>query len=64
MKSIKYYIWFIKTSQSFMQGTKHPVIIFVQSVIKGFGYVKSMNEWDKQPDKLTAYANLDRTIEF
>jgi len=63
MKSIKYYVWFIKQSQSFMKG-HNPIIVFVKSLYKGFGYVKSMNKWDKQPDKLMAYVNLDRTIEF
>lgn len=37
------YKWFIKESQSFMEG-HNKVIVFVKSIFKGFGFVKYMGE--------------------
>ena len=45
MKSIKNYIWFIKESQSYMKGHNR-IIIFFQSLYKGFGFVKLMKGSD------------------
>jgi len=64
VNSIKEYIWFLKESQKFMKGTKHPIIIFFQSLVKGFGYVKSMNDWNRQEDKQMAYLKEDRVLVF
>jgi len=63
MKSIKHYIWFIKQSQSFMRHENSIKILFI-SLVKGFKYVKSMNQWEKNKDKMQAYIKMDRTIYF
>ena len=57
MKSIKYYLWFVKESQSFMKGY-NPTLVFIRSLYKGVGFVKSMKAWDKTTDKLASYASF------
>lgn len=37
------YLWFIKESQSFMRG-HNPVVVLFQSLYKGFGFVRNINE--------------------
>lgn len=39
--NIKWYIWFIKQSQSYMKGY-NPIAVFIKSLYKGFGFVKTM----------------------
>lgn len=41
MKRIKWYLWFIKESQDYMRGY-NPIVIFFQSLYKGFGFTKDM----------------------
>jgi len=43
MENIKLYFWFIKESQKFMKGY-NPIIVFIQSIYKGFRFVKISNE--------------------
>lgn len=65
MKTINNYLWFIKESQSFMRG-HNPVKIFIQSLWKGIGFCRNMNEWDKAEKQYgaeTAYCMLNRVME-
>lgn len=43
---IRYYIWFIKESQSFMQGY-NPAKVFFQSLYKGISFASELCAWDK-----------------
>lgn len=66
MQTIKNYIWFIKESQSFMKG-HNPILVFLQSIWRGFGFCRNMNQWDKTEKKYgseAAYCMLNRTMEF
>lgn len=44
MKNIKNYLWFIKESQSFMEGTYSKPRIFIESLYRGFKFCKLMKE--------------------
>jgi len=46
MRNIKEYLWFIKESQDYMEG-HNKVLVFFTSLILGFGFVKSINDFKK-----------------
>ena len=67
MKTIKNYLWFIRTSQTFMKGSKNLIIVFFKSLYKGIHFCKLQNEWDSEVEATSeesAYARLNRNIEF
>ena len=46
VKWVKYYLWFIKTSEAFMQGY-NPIKIFFQSLYKGIKFSNESCVYDK-----------------
>lgn len=44
MKNIKNYVWFIKESQSFMEGVHSKPRIFIESLFRGFKFCRLMNK--------------------
>lgn len=63
---IKHYIWFTKTSQSFMKGY-NPIKVFFQSLHKGIRHANNMCMWDSwTPEQREAWylSGEGRIIEF
>jgi len=58
MKAIKYYLWFIRESQSFMKGY-NPIATFFKSLCLGLGFTRACMIDDKQLGKVINDESID-----